>query len=137
MTVLGFDYGTQKIGVATGNSVIGRGSPLCALKARDGVPDWTKIEALINEWKPTIIVVGNPLNMDGTPSELSKRATKFANRIHGRFGAQIAMVDERLTSSEAKSLAKERGHQGDFESDPIDAEAAALIIDSYFRSAKR
>lgn len=124
MTVLGFDYGTQKIGVATGNDFTRVGSPLGSIKARDGVPNWSDVESLLNEWQPSLVVVGNPLNMDGTPSELSRRATKFANRIHGRFGVQIALVDERLTSSEAKSLAKERGHRGDFESDPIDAEAA-------------
>ncbi len=132
MLVLGFDYGTQKIGYAIGNSLTQSAQPLGALKARDGVPNWDQVATLVNEWKPEIVVVGNPLNMDGSVSELSKRAQKFANRIHGRLGLKVELVDERLTSSEAKSYAKERGHRGDFESNPIDADAAALIVESYF-----
>ena len=131
MQVLGFDFGTQKIGVATGNSLTGQASPQGSLKAKDGTPNWQQIEQLIKEWRPDIVIVGLPLNMDGTESDLSKRARKFANRIHGRFGVQIEMQDERLSSADAKMIAKEQGHHGDFERDPIDDLAAALIVESY------
>jgi len=134
MNIIAFDYGTKKIGVASATSITGKGSALTALKAKDGIPDWNQIEAILNEWAPDKVVVGLPLNMDGSESALSQRARKFANRIHGRFGIKVELQDERLTSSEAKSIAKERGHHGDFERQPIDELAAILIAESYLGS---
>jgi putative Holliday junction resolvase len=74
--LLGFDYGTKQIGVAVGQVITGQARELCTLKAQNGVPDWDKVQALISEWKPDAIVVGLPLNMDGTPSEMSARAER-------------------------------------------------------------
>src|SRR5690606_23149449 len=82
-TVLGFDYGTQRIGVAVGQTITHTATPLAALHARDGVPNWDHIATLISEWRPARLVVGLPLNMDGSESEMCVRAKKFANRLHG------------------------------------------------------
>ncbi|MGS0728269.1 Holliday junction resolvase RuvX, partial [Shewanella sp. 0m-11] len=85
-SVLGFDYGTKSIGIAIGQELTASARPLLSIKAVDGIPRWEEIGALINEWKPDLVVVGLPLNMDGTEQEMTQRARKFANRINGRFG---------------------------------------------------
>ncbi len=133
--VLCFDFGLRQIGVAVGNAALHTAEPLCTLKAQDGTPNWDQIEKLLNEWQPSIVVVGEPSNMDGTDSEMAARARKFANRIHGRFGLKVALADERLSSFEAKQQAKELGHDGDYKKAPIDALAAMIILQSYFETA--
>lgn len=125
--VLGFDYGTQKIGVASGQTATGTASAIAILPARDGIPDWSQIEKLLREWQPERLVVGLPLNMDGSESELAARARKFGNRLNGRFQLPVEMWDERLTSREARELARESGRQGE----KIDALAAALMLESW------
>jgi putative Holliday junction resolvase len=101
------------------------------VRARDGVPDWQAMAKLVKEWQPDLLVVGEPLNMDGSSSELSVRANKFARRLHGRLGLPVEMVDERLSSFEAKQLSKERGHRGDYTNDPVDSLAAELILQTW------
>jgi putative holliday junction resolvase len=130
-TLLAFDYGTKNIGVATGQTITFSANSLAPLKARDGVPDWAQIEKIIQEWKPDLILVGLPLNMDDSESELSARARKFANRIHGRFGAKVEMVDERLTSFEAKGEVMRRGGSRDYKHNPVDSIAARLILEAW------
>lgn len=132
--VLAFDYGTRHIGVAVGQSVTGNAAPLQALAARDGVPRWEQIGALIEEWRPQRLVVGLPLNMDGSESELAARARKFANRLHGRFGLPVALWDERLSSFEARGHLLERGRR-DFRGGGVDSLSAVLILESWFASA--
>jgi len=127
-TVLAFDFGLRQIGVATGNCLLGTTTSLPILKAKDGIPDWQELEKLVNEWRPDVLVVGEPLNMDGSASELSAQAGKFARRLHGRLGLKVEMVDERLSSFEAKSLSREQGHRGDFKRQPVDSLAAELIL---------
>ena len=130
--IVGFDYGTKNIGVAVGQGLTRSARPLCQLKARDGIPRWEEIEALIKEWQPDALVVGLPLNMDGSPSDMSARAQKFANRLHGRFGLPVFTNDERLTTFEAKG---QRRRQGDFEQNygdnPVDALAACLLLQGW------
>lgn len=128
-TVLGFDYGTRKIGVACGQSLTGTANPLAALSSRDGAPNWSAIEQLINEWQPDSIVVGLPLNMDDSESESSQRARRFARQLHGRFRKTVWMVDERLSTREARDQLG--GHNRG--ADPrVDSLAAVLMIESYF-----
>lgn len=127
-TVMAFDFGLRQIGVATGNCLLGTTAPLPILKAKDGIPQWQALENLVHEWRPDLLVVGDPLNMDGSASELSALAAKFARRLHGRLGLQVAMVDERLSSFEAKYESRERGHRGDFKRQPVDSLAAELIL---------
>lgn len=131
-TVLGFDYGTKSIGVAIGQQLTGSASPLTSLKAVDGIPKWEQIQALLNEWQPDLVVVGLPLNMDGTEQDMTQRARKFANRIHGRFGVTVTTQDERLTTADAKARLFELGGYKALTKDQVDAVSAVLIIESYF-----
>lgn len=133
-TVLGFDFGTHTIGVATGQSLTCTASPLTELAARDGQPDWQKLGALLDEWKPDLVVVGLPLNMDGSESELTARAKKFANRLHGRFGIQVELMDERLSTVAAKEAILENGGSTDFKRHRVDSIAAGYILESWLVS---
>ncbi|QYJ83521.1 Holliday junction resolvase RuvX [Shewanella aegiceratis] len=133
-SVLGFDFGTKSIGVAIGQQITGSATPLASLKANDGIPRWEEIEALINEWKPDLIVVGLPLNMDGTEQEMTQRARKFANRISGRFGVKTATQDERLTTADAKARLFEMGGYKALSKGQVDSMSAVLIIESYFEN---
>ena len=85
ITVIAFDFGTKSIGCAVGQSITGTAQSLPAFKAQDGIPNWEAIEKCIQDWQPERLVVGLPLNMDGTEQPLTLRAKKFANRLHGRF----------------------------------------------------
>eukprot|EP01132_Coremiostelium_polycephalum_P017998 gene17998-21488_t len=130
--ILGFDYGTKQIGVAVGQVITGQARELCTLKAQNGVPDWNQVEALIKEWKPDAVVVGLPLNMDGTPSEMCLRAEKFARRLNGRYNLPFYTHDERLTTFEAKGERRDRGGQkGSYRDNPVDAIAAALLLQGW------
>lgn len=133
-TALAFDFGLSSIGIAYGQSLTGTAQPIPPLKARDGIPDWNAVEKIIKEWRPNCLVVGLPLNMDDTESELSRRARKFGNRLHGRFSLPIEFMDERLTSFASKQDAKARGHKGDYKKDPIDSFAAQMILEDWFRN---
>jgi putative holliday junction resolvase len=133
-TLLAFDYGTKNIGVATGQTITSSANELAGLKAKDGIPDWNHIEKLIKEWQPDLVLVGLPLNMDDTESELSTRARKFANRLHGRFGVKVEMVDERLSSFEAKGEVMSRGGSRDYKHNPVDSIAARLILEGWLEA---
>ncbi len=130
-TLLAFDYGTKNIGVASGQMITRSASELTGLKARDGVPDWAQIQRLLDDWKPDLVLVGLPLNMDDSESELSVRARKFANRLHGRFGVKVEMVDERLSSYEAKGEVMSRGGSRHYKENPVDSIAARLILQTW------
>lgn len=136
-TVLAFDFGLRQIGVAVGNCLLHTSQPLTVLAAREGIPRWEQLDALVAEWQPDLLVVGDPLNMDGTESELSTRARKFARRLEGRLGLPVELADERLTSFEAKQASRERGHDGDFKRRPIDSEAAQLILQAWLNRQPR
>lgn len=129
LSLLGFDFGLRQIGVASGQTLTGTASGVTILRANEGAPDWCEVEKLLQQWRPNLVVVGLPLNMDGSESELSQRARKFARRIHGRFGLNVTMVDERLTSKEAKMLSREQSDKQD--RTKIDHIAAALIVESW------
>ncbi|NKI18478.1 Holliday junction resolvase RuvX [Spongiibacter sp. KMU-166] len=131
--LLAFDYGLRWIGCAVGQSLTGTASPLTALRAKDGIPRWEDIDALLREWKPDAVVVGLPLNMDGSLSDMSQRARKFGNRIHGRFGIAVYFADERLSSFEAKGALLEQGGNREFKDRGVDSLSAVLILESWFR----
>lgn len=135
MTLLAFDFGTKSIGVAIGQQLTGTARPLAALKAQDGTPDWNKIEALLKEWQPDRVVVGLPLNMDGTEQPLTARARKFANRIHGRFGVQVDLHDERLSTIEARAELFERGGFRALSKGSVDSLSAVIILESWFENS--
>jgi len=102
-TLLGFDFGLKRIGVAVGQEMTGTASALTTVAARDGKPDWDAISRLIHEWQPDAVVVGLPLNMDGSDHELSRRARRFGNQLHGRYNLPAHFIDERLSSLEAEA----------------------------------
>jgi putative Holliday junction resolvase len=101
--ILGFDFGMKYIGVAVGQLITKTASPLPTLSAQDGIPDWTEIQSLIKQWHAQVLVVGIPLNMDGTEQPITFCARRFANRLHTKFCLPVYPVDERLTSWEAKN----------------------------------
>ena len=136
ITVLAFDFGLKNIGVAYGQSLIGTTKALKPLKARDGIPDWKLIEGLLQEWKPEQLIVGLPLNMDDSESEMSHLARKFGHRLHGRFKLPVEMVDERLSTAEAKSFAREQGHKGNYKDSPVDSFAAEAILGFWLSTLK-
>ena len=131
ISALGFDYGTQRIGVAYGQSLTGTAQRVCVLKAKDGIPDWGQIEALISEWKPNFFVVGIPYNLDGSESELMVRSIKFANRLNGRFHKPSYGMDERLSSVEAAEQVFEE-NRGAKKRASIDDIAARIILENWF-----
>ncbi|MEH6471479.1 MAG: Holliday junction resolvase RuvX [Halopseudomonas sp.] len=131
--ILAFDFGTTRFGVAVGQAITATATPLKPIAAKDGVPDWNRIEALINEWQPQAVVVGLPLNMDGSLCEMSYRARKFANRLHALYGFPSYLMDERLTSHEAKGYHLAAGGKADFKQNSMDGLAAQLILESWFR----
>ncbi|MBA0168346.1 MULTISPECIES: Holliday junction resolvase RuvX [Pectobacterium] len=133
-TILAFDFGTKSIGVAIGQEITGTARPLISFKAQEGIPDWQKVEKLLSEWQPDLIVVGLPLNMDGTEQPLTARARKFANRLHGRFGVAIALHDERLSTVEARADLFERGGFKALDKGSVDAASAVIILESWFEA---
>lgn len=117
-----------------GQSLTRSASPLAALKAKDGQPNWELAAQLLSTWQPTLCVVGLPLNMDGSEQELTQLARKFANRLHGRFGVQVFLQDERLTTVSAKEeLFAERGFRS-LTKDKIDSVSACLIAEDYLNA---
>ena len=132
IAVLGFDFGTTRIGVAIGQSLTGQGRPLAPIKATDGIPNWDMISALVEEWQPDAFVVGLPLNMDGSENEMCQRARKFAKRLHGRYNRPYHMMDERLSSYEAKGQVIAQGGNRNFKENSVDGLAAQMILESWF-----
>ncbi|WP_413699714.1 Holliday junction resolvase RuvX [Psychromonas sp. KJ10-10] len=133
-SLLGFDFGTKSIGVATGQMITATAQPLNAIKANDGIPNWEIVEKVIKEWQPDLVVVGLPLNMDGSEQAITKRAKKFANRLNGRFGVKTALQDERLTTASAKEFIFDRGGYKALDKGKVDSVSAALILESWMES---
>ncbi|MFQ3208479.1 MAG: putative Holliday junction resolvase [Glaciecola sp.] len=130
-TSIAFDYGTKSIGVAVGQMITGTASPLSAIKANDGIPNWQTIADIFAEWQPDNLLVGLPLNMDGTEQELTKRARKFASRLHGRFGLVVHTFDERLSTVDAKARLFELGGFKKLTKEKVDSVSACLIYESW------
>lgn len=130
--VLAFDYGLRRIGVAVGNPLGASTRALAPLPARDGVPDWEAVRRLLTEWAPALVLVGLPLNMDGTPSAMSERAARFARRLHGRFGVRCELVDERLSSFEARGRLRDGEQRAS-----LDSVAACVILEGWFAGERR
>ena len=131
--VMAFDFGTRRIGVAVGQELLGSGQPVALIPASDGIPDWQQIESLLEEWHPDLVVVGLPLNMDDTENDMCARARKFGKRLHGRYHVPVEMVDERLTSFEAKGEVMAAGGSRDFGRHGVDDRAAVLILETFFQ----
>lgn len=135
-TLISFDFGTQSIGLAVGQTVTRTATELKPIKARDGIPNWEDVASVLKEWKPDYLVVGLPINMDGSDSEMSKRARKFSNRLRAKFKLPVELADERLSTYSAKNEAMDRRQTLDFKKNPVDSIAARLILESWFEENK-
>ncbi len=131
-TLLAFDFGTQRIGVAVGNSVSCTAQPLTTIRGEQNVQRFSAIESLIREWQPAALVVGLPCNDDGTPHEMTQLSRRFANRLKGRFGLPVILVDERYTSASASAQLNEAGIRGIRQKPLLDQVAAQEILQAYF-----
>ncbi len=127
LTLLAFDFGLKKIGVAMGNTVLKQAKPLSIIRAQTRQERFAQIEALIKTWQPDLLVVGLPLTTEGEEQYASSHSRRFANQLHGRFNKPVVLVDERGSSLEAQAIL------GTHEED--DAVAAAVILQRYFDQA--
>ncbi|SEO22928.1 putative holliday junction resolvase [Duganella sp. CF517] len=121
-TIFAFDFGVKRIGVAMGNTMIRQAQPVKVIAAIDNATRFAAIGALLDEWKPARLVVGLPMHPDGAEHDMTARARKFANQLHGRFNLPVELVDERYSSA---VISARRG-------EVIDDRAAAIILQQYF-----
>ena len=137
-TLLGFDFGTKRIGIAIAQEVTGTANPLTTVTAVKHKPDWDSISKIIKEWQPDLLVVGLPLHMDGTEQPMTQAARRFSNQLNGRYQIPIALMDERLSSNEAESILKEQSGSASLfrnsmfpDKAQIDMISAQLILQSW------
>ncbi|WP_111858935.1 Holliday junction resolvase RuvX [Acinetobacter sp. CFCC 10889] len=132
--ILAFDFGTQKMGMAVGSSLIESATPLSLFPMKDGIPHWEELLKIVKQHQPNLFLVGLPLNMDDSESELSARARKFARRLRHQTNIETLMVDERLTTREARDELDHYQAQGRAKNLAADSVAAALFIESWYRN---
>ena len=125
MQILAIDFGLKKVGLAIGNTLTKTSMPISTIFYKSKQELFNLLEKHVIEWKPECIIIGNPLNMDQTESEMSKLAEKFSNQFSKKFNLAVELVDERLSSFEAKEFAKDGN---------LDAMAAKLILDSWMNN---
>ena len=130
MQIVAFDFGEKKIGVAVGQTSTYTSSPLQVIFNNHDKVYWNEISVLLEEWKPELILVGKPLNMDGTDSEIMKKVDIFYKKLKSLYNAKFEYVDERLTTFEAKDILKENNVE------TVDANAAKILIDNWFNINK-
>lgn len=121
-TVIGFDFGLKRIGVAVGNTLLKQAQPLTIISAATNEQKFVEVKALIDQWQPARCIVGLPYHPDGAEHEMTVRCRRFANQLNGRYGVETVLVDERYSSA---VIRQQRGER-------IDAEAAAIILQQYF-----
>ena len=127
-TLLGFDYGKLRIGIAVGQDITGTATALCTLNCPDGRPDWDKISRLVHEWSPGALIVGLPLHADGSNSATTRRARNFARELETRYQLPVYVMDERLSSHAAKEVQSKAPGR---DKDGIDAIAARIILQNW------
>ncbi len=136
LTVLAFDFGEKRIGVAVGETALESAHALEVIAAEDNKTRFAAIERLVVEWQPRVLVVGLPTHPDGAEHELTRLSRRFAHRLEGRFGLPVVLVDERYTSVAAEIGLRERGISGVRVRDALDAAAAAEILRSYYETRR-
>lgn len=130
--ILSFDFGTKRIGVAVGQGLTKIATPLPPISARDGVPDWQVIQTLIQQWQPQAVVVGLPINLDGTEQLITVRTRGFIEAFRNKTGLPVYEMDERLTTVEARSRLFEAGGYALLKKHSVDSFAAKLILEQWF-----
>lgn len=133
-TVLGFDYGAKRIGVAVGQELTRTATPLETIPVKDGKPAWECITRLIEVWQPQALVVGLPLNADGTEHTVSRAARRFAYRLHGRYNLPVHTIDEQLTSVMAEHASPPAVRRAGRGVDPV---AAQYILQTWLEHTRR
>ena len=131
-TVLAFDFGEKRIGVAVGETMLKVAHPLLTIDNESNTVRFTQIATIIQEWHPSLLIVGLPMYMDGKPHTLTQLSKKFAQRLEGRFNLPVMMIDERLSSAQAAQNLTEAGIKGREQKAKLDAVAAQTILQSYF-----
>lgn len=130
--LIAFDFGMKRIGVAIGQTVTETARPLDTIQAKEGVPNWRAIEKLIKKWLPDALVVGIPLNMDGTDQPISQNARQFAEMLRKRYQISVQEVDERLTTKDARERLFAQGGYKALQDGQVDRVAAQLILQNWF-----
>ena len=133
-SVLCFDFGEQRIGVAVGEHVLGTANPLTTIDNESNAVRFDAISALVQEWQPKLLIVGLPLSVDGTETEITQLCKKFARRLNGRFNIPVMLIDERYSSIEASDKLNQTGIKGRAQKKMLDQVAAQTILQSYFDS---
>ena len=133
-TVLAFDFGAKRIGVATGETLLGSAHPLTVIHAEANEDRLAAIARLVVEWQPERLVVGLPTHADGTPHEMTRLAQKFGERLHKRFALPVSFADERMTSLDAEARLRETGRNSKAARPLLDAVAAQLILQTWFEN---
>lgn len=130
--LLGFDFGMKRIGIAIGQTITKTARPLITLPAKEGIPNWDSVSALMIKWQPDAIVVGIPLNMDGSLQKISANAQQFAEELEKRFKLPVYQVDERLTTKDARERIFAHGGYKALQDGQVDQVAAQLILQNWF-----
>lgn len=138
-TVLGFDVGMRRIGVAVGNAMTGGARAVAVVDVRDAGPEWVQVERLLREWRPDGLVVGDPMTLDGGDQPIRKAARAFARELRQRTRLPVAMIDERNSSQEAArrfAAARADGRRKRRDAEVLDAVAAAVIVERWLSSPR-
>ena len=131
--IIAFDFGLKHIGMAVGQEITNTAQTFYSLKAELGEPDWDELDIIVNDWQPKLFVVGNPLNMDGSDSDIKKKSDKFSTLIRQRYNIPVELMDERLTTREAKDRMKsDSGYLVDSSANTHEI-SAQIILESWFR----
>lgn len=136
-TVLAFDFGERRIGIAVGEHLISSANPLTTIDNESNEVRFAAITELIREWQPKLLVVGLPLSLDGSDTDVTQLCKKFARRLNGRFNLPVMLVDERYSSAEASQLLNQTGIKGRAQKAMLDQVAAQTILRSYFDSVSQ
>lgn len=131
-TVLCFDFGEQRVGVAVGEHTLANANALMVIDNESNEVRFSIISQLINEWQPKLLIVGLPLSLDGSETNVTQLCKKFARRLNGRFNLPVMLIDERYSSVEASDLLKQAGIKGRAQKTMLDQVAAQTILQSYF-----
>lgn len=135
-TIIAFDFGMKRIGVAIGQTITGTANPLETIEAEGGIPNWSKIDAIITKWRPDTLVVGIPYNMDGTEQPITNAARRFMAQLKERMNLPVFGMDERLTTIAARQQLFELGGYKALKEISVDSFAAKIILESWMQEKK-
>ncbi len=136
-TILAFDFGLQRTGVAVGNTLTGSATPECTLQSKGEAPNWGEITKLIDDWKPSKIIVGMPIELDGSENPLQKRIIRFSNQLSGRYNISVEHENEQFSSIEAAQRLKQlrqSGRKQKIKKEEVDKIAASIILETWMKN---